>query len=250
MSNLTAATLTKEMLTQEYLVDKLNKREIARRHDVTLATVMAHMKKHDIENQPVWVFRGRDLTGKTFGRLTAIERMPVDKHHKSRWKCRCACGGTVTLNASSLVRQLTSSCGCLRSEINRTGYKEISGSWWRRLTGSANQRGYEFDLTPEYIWSLYEEQNKACALTGLPISFCADSNQVRNMTVSVDRIDSTKGYVRGNVQLLHKVVNMSKSWLNEGEYVAICNLVSEKRRMSHEDSVNRVITKVASKARY
>ena len=34
----------------------------------------------------------KDLTGKTFGKLTAIKRMGSNSHRQSMWLCRCECG--------------------------------------------------------------------------------------------------------------------------------------------------------------
>lgn len=41
--------------------------------------------------------------------------------------------------------------------------------------------------------------------------------------VSVDRIDSTKGYVRDNVQLTQAVVNIAKSDMPDDLFLALCH---------------------------
>lgn len=68
----------------------------------------------------------RDLTGQTFGRLTAIEATP-DSNKRLVWLCRCDCGKTKYVESSSLVRGLTRSCGCLR--VN-----DLTGRTFGRLT--------------------------------------------------------------------------------------------------------------------
>lgn len=47
-------------------------------------------------------------------------------------------------------------------------------------------------------------QEMKCALTGWDI----DAMTVSNNTASLDRINSLEGYVVGNVQWVHKMVNM------------------------------------------
>lgn len=73
-----------------------------------------------------------DMTGQRFGRLTVIERgedyvretyqpymtKPVVKRI-TRWRCRCDCGGEVTVMRCNLVNGATRSCGCLRRERMR-----------------------------------------------------------------------------------------------------------------------------------
>lgn len=55
-----------------------------------------------------------DVTGRIFGRLTAVCR--VTEKGKQRWKCVCECGGTTIAHLSNMQRGFTKSCGCLRRE--------------------------------------------------------------------------------------------------------------------------------------
>lgn len=59
-----------------------------------------------------------DLTGKRFGKLTAINSH-YDKEKKvTFWECKCDCGNVTFVRANSLVHERTKSCGCLRTESN------------------------------------------------------------------------------------------------------------------------------------
>ena len=55
----------------------------------------------------------RDLTGQRFGRLLVIERA---NSTRVKWLCRCDCGKSKTIAASSLTCSVTRSCGCLSIE--------------------------------------------------------------------------------------------------------------------------------------
>jgi hypothetical protein len=57
----------------------------------------------------------RDLTGQTFGRLTAIEHLVSP----SRWRCKCICGGEKITTQKNLRKGYTKSCGCLQRENGR-----------------------------------------------------------------------------------------------------------------------------------
>lgn len=68
----------------------------------------------------------RDLTGKTFGRLTAI-KFEGRLHYSGGkytshpvWLCRCECGKEHSVHAQSLISGRTKSCGCLQREKPRT----------------------------------------------------------------------------------------------------------------------------------
>ena len=56
-----------------------------------------------------------DLTGRKFGRLTALRRNGTIRS-KAAWLCRCDCGNEVTVPSASLMSGNTRSCGCIHSE--------------------------------------------------------------------------------------------------------------------------------------
>jgi len=60
-----------------------------------------------------------DLTGKKFGRLTAINRVYIENIKGYKWKCICDCGNNCTIRGADLVREHTISCGCYRKEKHR-----------------------------------------------------------------------------------------------------------------------------------
>ena len=61
--------------------------------------------------------RRKDLSGKRFGKLTAIE--PTEKSTPKggiKWRCRCDCGNVREVSVSDLESGHTKSCGCLQKE--------------------------------------------------------------------------------------------------------------------------------------
>ena len=48
--------------------------------------------------------RRKDLTGRRFGALTAVERLAPDEHRATRWRFRCDCGQLVDAQPSNLAR--------------------------------------------------------------------------------------------------------------------------------------------------
>ena len=48
-------------------------------------------------------------------------------------------------------------------------------------------------------------------------------------TASLDRIDSSKGYVKGNIQWVHIAINFMKHSLPEEEFVRWCCLVAKHK---------------------
>lgn len=61
----------------------------------------------------------RDLRGRRYGRLVALEPCSGSRSYARRWRCRCDCGGVAFIHTAKLVNGETRSCGCLRRENSR-----------------------------------------------------------------------------------------------------------------------------------
>ncbi len=73
-----------------------------------------------------------DLVGRRFGKLVVAERVENDKQGKSRWRCKCDCGGERIVNSRELNRGDTTSCGCKYLESNKA--VDLTGQRFGRLT--------------------------------------------------------------------------------------------------------------------
>lgn len=105
------------------------------------------------------------------------------------------------------------------------GFEELPGTMFYQIKRGALQRNKEFNLDIEYLWNLYLEQDKKCAYTKLDINFYDCKNKA-----SLDRIDSTKGYIKGNVQWIDKRVNFMKNDFSEEEFFKLCELIIKNRK--------------------
>jgi hypothetical protein len=172
-----------------------------------------------------------DLTGKRFGLLTVLLRDRIDpKNHNAYWKCRCDCGGTPIVKADSLVKGATASCGCLVTRTGAShprwkGHGEISSSQWTRTRRNANLRDIPFEITIEEAWALFLTQRRCCALTGEPLHLRRCRGEFPS--ASLDRIDSTKGYVLSNVQWVQKQVNLAKRDVPQDDFIQMCISVAK-----------------------
>lgn len=60
----------------------------------------------------------KDLTGRTFGKLTVIVRSEkLDTKKRVFWSCKCECGKIVDVPTTNLLSGTSKSCGCRRVEI-------------------------------------------------------------------------------------------------------------------------------------
>jgi hypothetical protein len=173
-----------------------------------------------------------DLIGKKFGKLLVIERAP-NKKLQTCWKCKCECGKEKIVEADHLRSGRTQSCGCAQYQYGENhrswkGYKDIPQSHFRRIKDNANNRNIPFEIKIKDVWELFIKQNKKCVLSGLPLDFTCGGRELKHLgTASLDRIDSTKGYVKGNVQWIHKDVNWMKQDYSNDYFLSMCQKICD-----------------------
>ncbi len=94
--------------------------------------------------------------------------------------------------------------------------------------------GRELNINLEYLKKLWEQQEGKCPYTGWELeNFAATSlwnnHQLHPKTASLDRIDSTLGYVMGNVQFVSVMANYAKRDFHELQLLEFCNAVFDYR---------------------
>lgn len=186
-----------------------------------------------------------DLVGKKFNRLTVIKLTGESRGGSKIWECICDCGNSAFISTRHLNRKnnIIQSCGCLKKEKDKLigkdspyfqGYEGISQMFWTQhilksakgTEGVKSRKKLEVSIDKEYLWNLFLEQNAKCALSGLDITLPTKHSDTL-FTASVDRKDSGKGYIEGNVQWVHKHVNIMKNMYDETYFINMCKLIAE-----------------------
>ena len=213
--------ITKEELYQLYCVENNSSEKIGEIYNCTGDTILNHLRRHNIDIKPRNQLE--DLSGKKFNSLTVVRRYKNSKHKNTRWLCLCDCGNETIASSSDLKTDHHNSCGkCGKHYF-------LSDSYWAELKRQAKRRGYEFDLDKDYMYKLWLKQNKKCALSDLILTIpkgnreqCGPKN-----TASIDRIDNNLGYIKGNVQWVHKKLNKMRGSLTVEEFVYYCKIVGD-----------------------
>lgn len=186
-----------------------------------------------------------------YNQLTVLEE--VKHNNRIMYKVQCDCG-KVEIKRKDWVRSgRTTSCKSCASKrtakqypppINRKGCSGLSGTHFLSIKNGALRRNIPFDLTPEVLWKLYENQKGLCALTNVPIILV---NKIKNqnvdwsiITASLDRIDNNKGYEIGNVWWVHKEVNRLKNNYSLEELLYWSKLLLEKHGNPDPSVVNEI----------
>lgn len=221
--------LSKEELQRLYCDEDKCAAEIAKQQGCKSPTTVCNwLRKYNI---PIKRTGGKsnfdDLTGQVFDRLTVEERA-TEKNSVTKWWCLCKCGKRKAISRNSLLAGLTRSCGCLKKELIWKGHGDLSSSYWQRVTRGAVKRGLELSVTIEDAWSLYLEQDKKCALSGLDLVIVPDYTHKHHLhTASLDRIENDQGYIKGNIQWVHRDLNMMRRVMTIDQFLFYCRKVTE-----------------------
>lgn len=261
--------ITKELLIDLYHNKGQSLKEIARKYGHTLRWYHTRFKEYGIEERPYKDKQKPDSNkykaGDKIGQWTILDgpvyiEKPNNKFNKrvTGYICQCICKKEKILTINCLNG--SNNCGCIRNNKRFKGFKGLTGTFIGDILKKKRRNGevFESNVTPKYLYELLEKQNFRCALSGVPISLYSRED-VRidggkgnlSCTASLDRIDSTKGYIEGNVQWVHKFINIMKWDLGQEEFVYFCRKVSKNmkstRKLSDNEEQNLINRKLDRK---
>jgi len=167
-----------------------------------------------------------NVKGKIYNYLTVLaEAAPfiTKASYKSRrWLFKCLCGKEKVINPSNVLNGSVKSCGCKRKFLIKKAvadyYKKeyvlpVEGRLYANYKSQAKKHSKEFKLSKEDFKTLV---NSDCYYCG-EIPFLVRGNKTMSMTKplnGIDRLDSSKGYVKDNVVSCCIICNRAKNTLS------------------------------------
>jgi hypothetical protein len=102
----------------------------------------------------------------------------------------------------------------------------------QNLRRAMNREGFdlEVDIDLDYVFKIGEDQEWHCSLTGDKLEFQRGGTNwlgkwCNPKSCTIDRIDSSKGYVKENIQLITWEANCLKQHLDNNEFIDFCKRV-------------------------
>lgn len=168
----------------------------------------------------------KDYTDKTIGDLKVlnVKRLHKGKTKQIIWNCECLLCGVIFERTSSSLNQserdsINSNCGC-------THYKERSKESLKKELFRRYKKGNEYRKRKqgrvisefELTYSEFSEIiNKPCNYCGVTHSEYLFRGHILECN-GVDRVDSEKGYFKGNIVPCCKICNKAKNDLSLEEW--------------------------------
>jgi len=112
----------------------------------------------------------KDITGKRFGRLVAIQPEEKRKHSYAVWVCKCDCGNLTSVTSGNLSSGNTRSCGCYHAEKVAKMLSERRGPknhmWDSSRTDEERKRERKYPEYKEWRTAVFERDNYICQKCG------------------------------------------------------------------------------------
>ena len=201
--------------------NRKNRKEYSQKH-ATSAVVKKRLEKAK-SDFPI----GKQIGGRVVISNEIKSGVHVGRTKKHEWyvEVRCECGKEEWVRIHALRQGKANLCANCRSKGERSptfvGYKDMPGRVVSRIKGCATARKHTkdtIDFEAEFIYNLFHKQAGKCKFTGVDLDWD---------TASLDRIDSTKGYTKNNVQWVHRTVNKMKLNMQDDEFIKWCKLITE-----------------------
>lgn len=203
-------------------------KELSQRYKCTPDTIRKFCSRNSIKVPRIGI---KDLSNYKFNYFTVEKQLPSE-NQKRLWLCKCKCGNLRILDSSEIQKGARKSCGCFHIDNRKNpkiwkGYGDIHGFRWAKIQRSALSRNIEFDISIQYAWDVFCRQGGKCIFSGLRINFAKTVREYRlgNHTASLDRLDNTKGYIKGNIAWVHKDINKMKHIFSIDKFLYLCKCV-------------------------
>lgn len=132
------------------------------------------------------------------------------------------------------------------SEENKSHLKSICNNkedeytLFRYTLRNIKKRFKEFNLTLEYLKSLWEEQKGICPYSKVSLVLPTYKNTVKDIRyrASLDRIDSSKGYIEGNVQFISTSINYLKGEMSHKDTIEFLQIISTNLSFDKDQTIS------------
>jgi hypothetical protein len=142
--------------------------------------------------------------------------------------CSRKCAGKYLINN---IPEYTKYRDCLKKGGSRDEYSPYR-FFMKVCKNRANKRKKELNLSLQDLKEQWEKQNGKCPFTGWNMKIAECTGKVGFAKTpdraSLDRIDSSKGYVKGNIQFISLIAQYAKNDWGDSVIFEFANAVSQQ----------------------
>lgn len=184
----------------------------------------------------------RDLTNKRFTDWFVLSFAERSNKGVIKYKVKCKCGYVGIVSGPDLERKKSKRCKSCAVKYRYSkkpnmlvgnkspawkGYKDIPRAIFTKCKYGAKKRNIVFEVTIEDLQEIWEKQKEKCIYSNRVLFFNNKSFSTKDKKdqmfdfASLDRRDSSKGYIKGNIQWVAQSVNLAKHAYSEEEFLKL-----------------------------
>jgi hypothetical protein len=163
-----------------------------------------------------------DLTCDTCQTVFPRAKKEVDRNKKVGRKTYCSRKCSARNSINNIPEDKRRNTDHLKAFSRRDEYSDFR-YFLRKARSRDSFNGRETDITLEFLKDLWGKQAGKCAYTGVSLSLALKKK--RPYSASLDRVDSSRGYTKDNVQFVCYFINTGKSDFSDSDTKEFVQLV-------------------------
>jgi hypothetical protein len=155
--------------------------------------------------------RFRNITGQSFGTLTAVRFVGYNAHSKQLWEFSCSVCGDTKIKVANAISTGKGGCGCQRFAGNKRTHGKCGTreyNVWKRMRQRCN------DPKGQDRHNYSERGITVCARWEDFAAFLADMGPAPSPKHTIERQDNSKGYEPGNCVWATRAEQMRNTRVN------------------------------------
>ena len=181
-------------------------------HSMTSAEKQKYYRKHEGKA----ILEERECLNCGHKWTVDVKMNKVGNLSKMRYFCKeCNASLTPWQKKSIMLKKLDGYKEKTAEEKRASRIRNISHAIWKKAKDRAQKYGLDFNIEESDI--IIPEM---CPILEVPLEFGTKGNY--EFSPSIDRIDNSKGYVKGNIQIISKKANSMKNSASAEELRTFC----------------------------
>jgi hypothetical protein len=148
------------------------------------------------------------------------------KNGKNQFYCNGSCAGKNKISHLKKYENYFKENKYTRKQDKYSNFR-----WYiKNVIKNSKKRNHIYNIDIQYLHELWEQQKGICPFTKQTLELKTHTNHtlIKNKPyqASVDRIDNSKGYIKGNVRFVALIFNYAKNIFSDSDVIDFCKKVS------------------------
>lgn len=167
----------------------------------------------------------------TCGNIKQKPKSEIDRQKRngrSVFYCNLKCAGKNKNNIQRIEKFKKNVIGYVRQPDEQSKFR-----WYiKQIIKNSKKRNQDYDIDIPFLSQLWEQQGGICPFTKqkLILRTHAYQTKISPFQASLDRLDNSKGYIKGNVRFVSLMFNYARNIFSDSDVIDFCNRVANNNK--------------------